>query len=158
MSEDKLFPIIKFKESSTLRTYFENSGPGEVGGFNEFLVHLRRRCHLASFAGLCVAGRFLFFSDASEIAAEHSAGMSHMLHKKLVAKKEMRKKTKENKEELKLGIIIMYVVKKKERRYEWVPKVRHKFGPNGISAFFIPFLFLKKFARITLPLKNVCFS
>jgi hypothetical protein len=40
------------------------------------------------------AGRFLFFSDASEIAAENSAGMSHMLHKKLVAKKTNAKENK----------------------------------------------------------------
>lgn len=139
LSDDGIFLIIKFEESSTLRTYFENSGPRERR-FNEFLVHLRRRCHLASFAGL-LRDVFFSFLDASEIAAEHSAGMSHMLHKKLVAKK---RNAKENKEELKTGgIIIMYVVKKEKgkRRYEWVPKVRHKFGPNGISAFFIPFSF-----------------
>lgn len=77
----------------------------------------------------------------------------------------MRKKTKENKEELKTGGDYYYVRRKEKKEKEGtrVPKVRHKFGPNGISAFFIPFFFLFSFEFCsdnfeTVPLKNVCFS
>ena len=133
------FPIIKFKEPSTLRTYFDASRT------RLFVLGKTRRLTSSSyiyvvvatspvFAGHC--GTFLFFSDASEIAAKHSIGMSHICATRNTQESNERK----NKEELK-GLFISRNGKELVK-VRVVPKVRHKFGPNGISAFFIPFFFL----------------
>lgn len=71
--------------------------------------------------------------------------MSHMLHKKLVAKK---RNAKENKEELKTGgIIIMYVVKKKKEKEgtSGYPKFVTSLARMAFPPSLFPFLFSIKF-------------
>lgn len=76
----------------------------------------------------------------------------------------MRKKTKENKEELKTGgIIIMYVVKKKEEKEgtSGYPKFVTSLARMAFPPSLFLFLFSIKFCSdnfATVPLKNVCFS